>query len=326
MPGSLTARRLVADVGGSNVRFALADRSGALQRIETRRVADCVSFVAALTDYLEGQNRAVVEACAVAAAGPVDDGRVTLTNYAWTIDRAEVAAALAGVPVAVVNDLEAVAAALPHLGAEDWTAIGRLAPVRPERRTMLAFNVGTGLGAASAACRDRGWINNPSEAGHMTLGPLAIDGIEIAPKGASIEDVLSGGGVVELYGRVAGALNKRAHAIADAAEVFARANEDAIAARALELLTLVLGRVAGDLALAFAAWGGVYFCGSVATAWAPLADAAAFRAEFIRKGPMQARLEKVPTVVIRREQVALFGLAMMPVPDSVLSGDRGAAR
>ena len=326
MPGSLTARRLVADVGGSNVRFVLVDRSGALERIETRRVVDYPSFAAALVDYLKAYDRNSIEACAIAAAGPVDDGRIKLTNNDWTVDSSEISAAMAGIPVALINDLEAVAAALPHLGPNDWTAIGRPVAARPERRTMLAFNVGTGLGAASAVFRDARWTTNPSEAGHMTLGPLTAGGVELAPDRASVESVLSGRGVVELYGRAAASQRKRVEAIAEAAEVFARAGRDAIAARTVELLTLVLGRVAGDLALATAAWGGVYFCGSVATAWAPLADAQAFRAEFIRKGPMRARLEQVPTVVIRREQVALFGLAMMPVPDALSSDDRGAAR
>jgi glucokinase len=313
MPGGLKARRLVADVGGSNVRFALVDRGGALERIETRRVADHPSFAAALADYFKGYDHKSIEACAIAAAGPVDESRIKLTNNAWTIDRGEISAVFGGSPVVLLNDLEAVAAALPHLGVKDWIAVGGPAATRPERRTMLALNVGTGLGAASAAFRDARWTTIPSEAGHMTLGPLTVGGVELADDGASVESVLSGPGVVELYGRVAAAQRKRADTVTDAAQVFARANDELIAARTVELLTLVLARVAGDLALATAAWGGVYFCGSVATAWVPLADTTAFRAEFIRKGLMQTRLENVPTVVILREQVALYGLATIPI-------------
>ena len=73
--------------------------------------------------------------------------------------------------------------------------------------------------------------------------------------------------------------------------------------------------LAGDLALATCAWGGVYFSGSVATAWSTVADVAQFRAEFTRKGPMQTRMRQIPTAVIRRENAALFGLAMMPLAD-----------
>ena len=88
---------------------------------------------------------------------------------------------------------------------------------------------------------------------------------------------------------------------------------DAAAARTVELFTAILGRIAGDLALATCAWGGVYLCGSVATAWAAIADVERFRAEFTRKGPMRTRMLKVPTAVIRRDNAALFGLAMMPL-------------
>jgi glucokinase len=99
-----------------------------------------------------------------------------------------------------------------------------------------------------------------------------------------------------------------------ASSVFAEASRDAAAARTVELFTAILGRIAGDLTLATAAWGGVYLCGSVATAWSAIADADRFRAEFTRKGPMRARMQQVPTAVIRRDIAALFGLAMMPLP------------
>jgi glucokinase len=79
------------------------------------------------------------------------------------------------------------------------------------------------------------------------------------------------------------------------------------------LFTAILGRIAGNLTLATCAWGGVYLCGSVATAWADIADIGRFRDEFTRKGPMHARMLEVPTAVIRRDNAALYGLAMMPI-------------
>ena len=243
---------------------------------------------------------------AIAAAGPVDGDAVKLTNNEWIVDAPKISAMLDGVPVALVNDLEAVAAALPHLTSEDLTTIGAPAPVRPERRTMLAVNVGTGFGAASVICRDGRWYTCPSEAGHMTLGH--VEGMAALPAETSVEDVLSGSGLARLHERLAGG-----RGAASAADVFAEAGRDAAAARTVELFTAILGRIAGDLALATCAWGGVYLCGSVATAWSAIADIEQFRAEFIRKGPMRARMLKVPTAVIRRDIAALYGLAMMPI-------------
>ena len=302
----MSPRRLVADAGGTNVRFAIADAEGRLDRIKIFQVTDFATFQDALSAYrADAGGLQGIDAGAIAAAGPVDGDAVKLTNNEWIVDRAKVSAMLNGAPVALVNDLEAVAAALPHLGSDDLTAIGAPAPVRPERRTMLAVNVGTGFGAASAIFREGRWYTCPSEAGHMTLGH--VEGTAALPAETSVEDVLSGSGLARLHEHLAG---DRA---GSAADVFAEAGRDAAAARTVALFTAILGRIAGDLTLATCAWGGVYLCGSVATAWSAIADIERFRAEFIRKGPMRARMLKVPTAVIRRDIAALYGLAMMPI-------------
>jgi glucokinase len=304
----MSPRRLVADVGGTNVRFAIADAAGALDRVKIFKTADFPTFPDALSTYRSDTGvRREIDACAIAAAGPVDGNVIKLTNNAWVVDGAEISAMMNGTPVAVVNDLEAVAAALPHLTPVDLTTIGSIAPVRPERRTMIAVNVGTGFGAASAIRRDGRWYTCPTEAGHMTLG--AVEGVATLSADASVEDVLSGSGLARLRERLAGQAGNTARA----SDVFAESGRDPVAARAVAAFTAILGRVAGDLTLATCAWGGVYFCGSVATAWAAIADVERFRAEFTRKGPMRARMLEVPTAVIRRDIAALYGLAMMPI-------------
>jgi glucokinase len=305
----MSARRLVADVGGTNVRFAIADEHGRLDRAKAFRVAEFPTFLDALAAYRScAGSLTEIDGAAVAAAGPVDEGRIKLTNNPWTVDRSEMSAAIGGVPVAVVNDLEAVAAALPHLTSDDLSTFGTPAPARPERRTMIAVNVGTGFGAAGVIWRDGRWYTCPSEAGHMTLGRL--DAVPDLPADGSVEDVLSGDGLAQLYQRLAG---DRAAATRRPSDVFAASKSDTTAARAAEAFTMILGRVAGNLTLATCAWGGAYLCGSVALAWSAMADIGQFRAEFTRKGPMRARMQEVPTAVIRRDIPSLYGLAMMPI-------------
>ena len=140
----------------------------------------------------------------------------------------------------------------------------------------------------------------------MTLG--SVEGLALPPD-TSVEDVLSGSGLAQLRERLAGQAGNTARA----SDVFAEAGVDPGAARTVEAFTAVLGRIAGDLTLATCAWGGVYLCGSVATAWSSIGDIERFRAEFTRKGPMRGRMLEVPTAVIRRDIVALYGLAMMPI-------------
>jgi glucokinase len=303
----MSARRLVADVGGTNVRFAIADADGNLDRVKIFQTVDFPTFLDAFAAYrADAGGLHEIDAAAIAAAGPVDGDAVKLTNNEWIVDRAETSAMLNGVPVALLNDLEAVAAALPHLTSDDLATLGPVAPVRPERRTMLAVNVGTGFGASSVIWRDGRWHTCPSEAGHMTLTVLAM--LPALPAGASVEDVLSGSGLARLYERLSGGRSQQA------SDVFAEAAcAYGAAADAVALFTDILGRIAGDLALATCAWGGVYLSGSVATAWAGIADIGRFRAEFVRKGPMRARMIKVPTAVIRRDMASLYGLAMMPI-------------
>jgi glucokinase len=313
MAGGVSAWRLVADVGGTNVRFARAGADGSLDGLRSCRAADFPSFRAALEAYLADSGRGDIVAAAIAAAGPIDGDRVKITNNPWSIDRADVSAALGGAPAVLINDLEAVAAALPHLAVGETAKIGAPAVVRPEHRTMLAVNVGTGFGAASVVRRGAHWWTCPSEAGHMRLGIRPGDAGEWPPDGATVESLLSGDGLVRLYQRLAGS-GRASHATpSDAGGIFASAGRDARAARAVEVMSRALGRVAGDLALATAAWGGVYLCGSVAVGWSAVADAAQFRTEFIGNGPMRGRLEQVPTAVIRRGDVALFGLAKVSI-------------
>jgi glucokinase len=296
--------RLVADAGGTNVRFALAHDDGNLEAVRSYRVDEFPSFEAALSAYRSDTGGKGMHTAAIAAAGPIDGDRVKITNNPWLIDRTAIATAMGGVPVTLVNDLEAVAAALPHLAGDDFDRLAGPPPVRPESRTMLAVNVGTGFGAASIIRRGEAWWTCPSEAGHMTLGRTSAEEHDL-PEDGSVESVLSGPGLERLYARLAGdpALAR------DSAAVLDRAASDPAAARAVGLFGSVLGRIAGDLALANCAWGGVYLCGSVAIGWAAHAKTERFWAQFKRKGPMQPRMQEIPVVAIRRPDVSLFGLA-----------------
>jgi glucokinase len=310
----MTGLRLVADIGGTNARFAFADAGGHIERTQSYPAADFPAFMDALHAYLAAAGRPQdLDGCAVAAAGPVDGDRIKLTNNDWSIDRAEVSAALGGTPVALVNDLEAVAAALPPLTRSELDSIGGAACKRPERRTMLAVNIGTGFGAASAVRRDGKWWTCPGEAGHMTLGHTAAGRDDPWPDDGSVETLLSGKGVDDIYTQLArdGGTAKRPD---DASDVFALAASDPAASRTVELFTAEFGRVAGDLALATAAWGGVYLYGSVALGWTAVGDTGKFRAAFTRKGAMTARMQRIPVAVIRHENASLFGLARMTIP------------
>jgi glucokinase len=312
----LNAGRLLADIGGTNARFARVDLNGNAGARVAYEVADYATFADAVAAYLaETGNLGLPESAAVAAAGPVRGARVKLTNADWVIDRAALAAQLGGVPVGLFNDLEAVALALPYLAEDDVAPIGSLAADATSSLRRLAINVGTGFGAASVARTGSIWVASPSEAGHMSFGAADSDELAVigdTPGGFTIENALSGDGLVELYRRQCWRLGAEIRADTAAAVLAAVPTEPAAAAT-LDLVTRWLGRVAQDLTLATAAWGGVYFCGSVAEHWAGLDVADGFRERFETNAKMGPLLAATPTVVIKRPDVALLGLARVAI-------------
>ena len=120
----MTGWRLVCDVGGTNIRIARCEGPKKLVNVTVRPTAQCSSLQDALLEYLRVfDDRDSVLGAAIAAAGPVEKGRVTLTNHHTTIDREAMMAGLGGRPVALLNDIEATAYAIPLLqllGVRVW--------------------------------------------------------------------------------------------------------------------------------------------------------------------------------------------------------------
>jgi glucokinase len=307
----MTARRLVIDIGGTNVRFARTGGDGRLFSVVGYATRDYRMLSDALAAYFADTGPPDdVSECAIAAAGPVDAGFVRLTNASWSVSQEEAADILGHVPVVLVNDLEAVAAALPHLSAADVTVLGGPDAGRDASGSKLAFNIGTGCGAAVALMCNGVWRTAASEAGHMSLS-CGTEASFLVPPGATVEDVLSGAGVAALYASIAKRAGVPAPSGLDAAAVLAGAGDPVATRDTIAVLSSIIGRVTGDLVLATGAWGGVYFVGSVATAWARSANIENFRMAFETKGKMHDRMRLVPSFVITRRNAALFGLAMM---------------
>jgi glucokinase len=302
---------LVGDVGGTNARFAISDRAGSLREIRTMRAQEHDTFSDALGAYqneVGGAQSISLAAARIAGAGPVEPGGIALTNSPWRILSDEVSNAIGGGPVFLFNDLEAVALALPHLEAGDLSPLGP-AVCDPLSGPLLALNVGTGFGAATAFVSGSRWYAAGGEPGHMTFAARTSAEIAMLSGLECVEDVLSGSGLVRVYKSLRagqGLAGEEGHF--SAAEILARAGEEPMAQQTERFFADVLARVAGDLVLALGAWGGVFFCGSVARAWAQQTDTTRFRRIFAAKGKMSERMQRVATHTILAEQPALFGL------------------
>ncbi len=306
----MTPWRLVADIGGSNIRFARSPSSHLLSARRACTLSSCTSFHGALAAYLEETGGpAGCGSAVIGVAGPVDGDHVKLTNAEWTIHAGEIGTLIGGAPVRLVNDLEAVALALPYLEPGELAPIGDTPRLPEPRSTMIAVNVGTGFGGATTLQAAGVWITNPGEPGHMALGARDDDELALLGLPASVEDVLSGRGVAPLYRRIAEAAGRPVPHGLDGAHVFARAGEDETAAETVRRFSAVLGRIAGDLVLASAAWGGAYLCGSVVNGWAAAGGGRYFRAAFEDKGAMSERMKYVYSGILTRDDIALIGLS-----------------
>jgi len=320
MTGPRPARglRLLADVGGTNARFAI-QRPGAPPS-DLRVISDdsFPTLAAAAEAYLEGLADAErPRLAAFAVASPVIGDRIDMTNRAWSFSIDALRQALGLDLLHVVNDIEAVALALPALDASDRRQIGAGAPVAEAPVGVLA--PGTGLGTATLIWHDGKAIALASEGGHVTMA--AADDDEAAVLGwlrrnlghVSAERVLSGQGLINLHRALSALAGATDEPALTAVEIggHAVARSDPQARAAVALFSAMLGSFAGNLALTLGALGGIYIAGGVVPKLGAAFDEARFRARFEDKGRFQPYLARIPTWLVTHETPALLGLAAL---------------
>lgn len=311
---------LVADIGGTNARFALAELGAAGTPLHMERVyrtADFPRLQDALAAYVdEAAPGALPEEAALAVASPVRGERIELTNRAWSFARSDLREQFGFGRLLVLNDFAAVAHALPFLEPGDIRRIGAPQAEEPVRAGVLAvIGPGTGLGVAALVPAATGNAVIDSEGGHVSFAPA--DGLEAEIlrilRGqfghVSFERLLSGPGLVTLY-RALGQIEGVETDGDDPADVVRRglAGDDRLCAAALERYCAILGGFAGDAALTFGARR-IFIGGGIVPRFADTLARSDFRARFEAKGRFAALLRSVPSDIILRPQPGLLGAA-----------------
>jgi glucokinase len=310
------ATAILADIGGTNARFALlVDSEPTL--ITTYAVANYPSPVEAARAYLEGPAAGYQPQTAVmAAAGPVVRGRISMTNAAWVVDAAQLRGGLALKWARVVNDFEALGWALPGFRPEDLAMIGPAMPAASA--TMAVMGPGTGFGLAALASDGKAEVVLVTEAGHATLPSESaredaiIEELRARHPHVSIERALSGPGLIELYEAIA-AVDKKKVAPRSSADIVAHAlaGDCATSRATLEAFCAFLGSVAGNAALTLGALGGIFIAGGIVPRFIDFVRTSAFRQRFETKGRLTPYLAAVPTAVIVHPEPAFVGLARL---------------
>lgn len=322
---------LVADIGGTNARFALTDLAAPnveLHEAQSLRNADFASVQHAVEHYLESIGTTPKHA-ALAVACPVGSDEIRLTNRAWSFSRRELQRTLGLDELRMINDFGAVAWAIPSLERDSLVTLHGDASA-PLRGPISVLGPGTGLGVAQlVGSREHGWHAVETEGGHTSFAPIGDEERAIAAwltaqhgrtsterllcgKGLSEIDLVLRGGttVTPATSLMPGESSLQRQALRDPAEIVAAALEghDIAARQTLARFCAVLGSVAGDCALIQGART-VVIAGGIVPRFIPFLRSSAFRERFLAKGRMATLLESVPIHVITHPQPGLLGAA-----------------
>jgi glucokinase len=310
--------RLLADIGGTNARFAWQEQAGApITDIRVLPGADFPTLQHAIRRYLDSLGRPAPAAAAIAIANPITGDQIRMTNHHWTFSQAAVKAEFGFHTLRLLNDFTALALALPALPAHERRQVG--GGTAEADAAMGLVGAGTGLGVSGLVPDGfGGWRPLEGEGGHVTLPAhtarerLVMDGLVRRYGHASAERVCSGQGIVDTCQLLCEADGVDASAFTRAALVSDAALQAGHpqALEALSLFCAMLGSVAGNLALTLGARGGVYVGGGIVPRLGPWFDASPFRERFETKGRFQPYLAAIPVWVITSPQSpALIGAA-----------------
>lgn len=314
---------ILADIGGTNTRVALAEGTS-LNVDSIRRFANAdyqargQDIAQVLRDYLD-QTGAKVSGVCVAAAGPVQDGVATMTNLAWVIDGDMLTGATGAARVAILNDLQAQGQALGHIAGEKLRRVLD-GPVR-KGGSMLVVGLGTGVNAAPAHPGKSGLLVPPSECGHVNM-PVRTDEdfrlmrfmearlatVSDAPH-AGVEELLAGRGLANLHAFAASEAG--VPALPTSADVLtALGNDDPAAIHAARLYIHILGQMLADQALIHLPYGGIYLIGGMSRAMTPHFARFGLETSFREARRVDLLQTQFSVTVVEDDYAALTGCAV----------------
>jgi len=314
---------LAGDVGGTKTLLGVFERAeprprqAQLLRYTTTAFS---SFGSLLDAFLRDAGpRLRVDAVALGVAGPVVGGVARLTNFTWGVEAAAIQARL-GAPVALLNDLEAMAYSVSVLTPDEMLVLQAGTPQPDGHAALIA--AGTGLGQAHLHRVGGRLLPAPSESGHADFAARTDREAELVRMlrqqygRASIEHVLSGPGLVNLHRFTHGGAACPAVAGLDvpdhpaAVTAAALAHQCARCEDALAMFVEAYGAETGNMALRAMATAGVYVGGGIVRHILPAVQSGSFLREFLAKPPMDGLLARMPLRLILNAEAGLLGAAL----------------
>lgn len=317
---------LAGDIGGTKCSLAIFLKTAqsleplTIKTYASRSASTLEEIIAA---FLAETGARIATAC-LGIAGPVIAGSVQTTNLPWHVAETALKKKFDWRQVKLVNDLVAMASAIPQLKGGQLLEINPGAEQRAEGNIGL-IAAGTGLGEALLVRHKGSYVPCASEGGHKDFAPKNDLEYRLHKNLAamfghvSIERLLSGTGLVNIYRFLRqeagspepGWLSEKL-AREDAASVISGAaslKQDQVCEKALDLFVELYGAEAGNLALQAMTKGGIYIGGGIAPKIIEAINGALFMKAFTAKGRMEPLLEKIPVRLILEPHVALLGAA-----------------
>ncbi len=308
---------LVADIGGTNSRFAMC-KSGEVDLLEPRKYSNRQfdTLSGAIEFYLNDSGIEAVDAC-LAVAGPAHRDEICLTNINWQFSVSAYREHFGFNRLRLTNDFTALAMSVPYLHEQNVKKVG--GGQKMEQMPIGVLGPGTGLGVSGLLPCGNDWIAIQGEGGNADFTPGTEEELEILRLAwkelghVRVEDFVSGTGLTYLHAlRMEVNGHQREDLSAKDIAWRAKMEETGHCLDTINAFCGMLGSFAGNQALTFGAFGGVYIGGGVAPQLEELFDNSPFRERFEAKGRFADYVRSIPTyIMLSHSRNALIGAAAM---------------
>jgi glucokinase len=311
---------LIADIGGTNARFALSTEAPQyFSAAQTLEAAEFEHVSDAIDRYLSSHSIKQLGAIALAVAGPIKDEKVVFPNSHWSIDCADLRKRYNIDQVGLLNDWEAISYSLSSLSDTDVIIIGGdWQPLPDGDYTVGALGPGSGLGMSGLLRRDNKLIPLVTEGGHAGFSPEnQLQGEILSHLHQKFDDrisrerLLSGPGLVNIHEALCAIHGQDNPGLIAADIAVAGINKtDPVCEQTFDLFFEMLGQVAGDIALELGAYNGVFIGGGICQRYPDQLAASRFRKGFENKGRHSHLMTDLPTWLITHKNPGLLGASV----------------
>src|SRR5690606_34341620 len=307
--------RVVGDIGGTHIRFAISRGVHDIHRVWVKRTADYPDLETPLREFLSQEGMPHIQAAVIGIANPVSSDHITMTNAKWSFSMEATRKALGLDRLVLLNDFSVLALSLPHLPTEELQLIGTGKAVKGAAIGLLGPGTGLGVSGLIPAGEDK-WIALAGEGGHTSFSPCDETETWLWQQArdvyghVSTERFLSGAGLQFIHRCLTRQAGLKEESLSPP-EISQRALERSCphSKRTLDIFCAILGTAAANVALTLGARGGIFLGGGIIPKLGDYFSRSPFHARFHDKGRFGDYLAAIPVHVIRSPYPGLVGAA-----------------